>query len=94
MAAFPSRRFAQFMMIFIFMMSEVDPILLSSTVFAEDKSNPTTLVFPTFLHTYGIRKATRFHLLLFSQNKTKFDDPQGLAVTRLLSWEDPTTTND
>ncbi|HEX9972014.1 MAG TPA: NHL repeat-containing protein [bacterium] len=94
MATFPSGRFSQFVMIFIFMMIQVHLILLSSHVFAEDKSYPTTLVFPTFLHTYGIRKATRFHLLLFSQNKTKFDDPQGLAVTRLLSWEDPTTTND
>ncbi len=56
--------------------------------------DPTTLVFPTFLHTYGIRKATRFHLFLFTQNKAKFMDPQGLAVVRLNAWEDTTTTSD
>ncbi|MCU0644287.1 MAG: NHL repeat-containing protein [bacterium] len=94
MAALPSRRFSRFLMIFIIVMSEAFLILPSFHVFAQDRSNPTTFVFPTFLHTYGIRKATRFHLLLFTQNKTKFDDPQGLAVTRLLSWEDSTTTTD
>lgn len=60
----------------------------------EPKDDPTTLVFPTFLHTYGIRKATRFHLFLFTQNKAKFKDPQGLAVVRLKSWDDTTRTND
>lgn len=55
---------------------------------------PTTLVFPPYLHTYGIRKATRFHLFLFTKNRTKFNDPQGLAVVRLDVWEDTTTTHD
>lgn len=56
--------------------------------------DPTTLVFPSFLHTYGIRKATRFHLFLFTKNKVKFENPQGLAVVRLQAWEDTTTDND
>ncbi len=66
------------------------------TGFGGDKNryDPTTLVFPSFLHTYGIRKATRFHLFLFTQNKVKFNDPQGLAVVRLLTWEDTTIIND
>jgi hypothetical protein len=66
------------------------------TSFAGDKNkyDPTTLVFPAFLHTYGIRKATRFHLFMFTQNKVKFKNPQGLAVARLSSWEDSTTKND
>ena len=70
--------------------------LNSSTGFSQSnkKYNPTTLVFPTFLHTYGIRKATRFHLFLFTQNKVKFKDPQGLAVVRLTAWEDSTTGKD
>jgi len=59
-----------------------------------NKSEPTTLVFPPFLHTYGIRKATRFHLFLFTKNRAKFKNPQGLAVVRLTSWEDSTTTKD
>jgi len=60
----------------------------------QQSTDPTTLVFPTFLHTYGIRKATRFHLFVFTQNKAKFMDPQGLAVVRLTAWEDTTTSKD
>ncbi|UCE06477.1 MAG: hypothetical protein JSW07_00090 [bacterium] len=60
----------------------------------KNKYDPTTLVFPSFLHTYGIRKATQFHLFLFTQNRTKFKDPQGLAVVRLAVWEDTTTAKD
>ncbi len=69
-------------------------LVLNITCFAGEKYDPTTLVFPAFLHTYGIRKATRFHLFLFTQNKVRFEDPQGLAVVRLISWEDSTTKND
>lgn len=94
MALFSSRRFARGIIIGSYLLSEVFSVLSGTTVIAGDEKDPTTLVFPTFLHTYGIRKATRFHLFLFTQNKTKFDDPQGLAVTRLLSWEDSTTTKD
>ncbi len=67
-----------------------------SNVFAQrgQRGDPTTLVFPSFLHTYGIRKATRFHLLLFTQNKAQFNDPQGLAVVRLKAWEDSSTSKD
>ncbi|MBN2010617.1 hypothetical protein JW960_14820 [candidate division KSB1 bacterium] len=64
---------------------------ISSKIYAED---PTTLVFPPYLHTYGIRKATKFHLFLLLQNRVKFRDPQGLAVVRLACWEDTTTTGD
>ncbi|MDZ7262453.1 MAG: NHL repeat-containing protein, partial [candidate division KSB1 bacterium] len=60
----------------------------------KNKDDPTTLVFPAFLHTLGIRKATKFHLFLFMGNRVKFRDPQGLAVVRLESWEDTTKTSD
>ncbi len=63
-------------------------------LFGQDVSEQTTLVFPAFLHTYGIRKATRFHLFVFTKNRTHFDNPQGLAVVRLAAWEDSTTEND
>lgn len=56
--------------------------------------HPSTLVFPTFRHTWGIRKATSAHLFLFVGLKTKFNDPQGLAATRLRQWEDPSTQDD
>lgn len=55
---------------------------------------PTTLVFPAFLHTYGIRKATKTHFMIYTKNKVKVRDPQGIAVVRLKSWDDPSTTKD
>jgi hypothetical protein len=53
-----------------------------------------SLVFPPFLHSYGIRKATPKHLFLFFGLSTAFDDPQGLATARLKSWDDPKTDKD
>ncbi|MBN2088072.1 6-bladed beta-propeller [candidate division KSB1 bacterium] len=61
---------------------------------AAEKYDPTTLVFPPYLHTYGIRKATRTHLFLFVQNRTRFNNPQGLAAVRLKSWDNPATEKD
>jgi hypothetical protein len=55
---------------------------------------PTTLVFPTFLHTWGIHKATSMHLFLFLGLKTRFNNPQGLAAVRLRTWDDPTSQHD
>ncbi|RMD92301.1 MAG: hypothetical protein D6813_06145 [Calditrichaeota bacterium] len=60
----------------------------------KDHYDPTTLVYPSFLHTMGIRKATKFHLLLYTKNKVKVRDPEGLAVVRLKSWDDPNSTKD
>lgn len=54
----------------------------------------TTLVIPTFQHTWGIHRATSRHLFLFVGLKTRFNNPQGMAAVRLLSWEDPTTELD
>ncbi|KAA3661057.1 MAG: hypothetical protein DWQ10_05355 [Calditrichaeota bacterium] len=67
-------------------------IFILSTVYAGE-NKPTTLVFPSRMH-IPIRKATKFHLFLYAQNKIKVNDPQGIAVTRLWSWEDNTTTDD
>ena len=70
-------------------------LLLPPLTFAGDtKYDPTTLVFPTFLHTYGVRKATKFHLFLYVQNRVKVKDPQGIAATRLDSWDDPKSSKD
>jgi DNA-binding beta-propeller fold protein YncE len=60
----------------------------------DGKNDPTTLVFPTFLHTYGVRKATAKHLFLYMQNRVKVRDPQGIAATRLDVWDDPKETKD
>jgi DNA-binding beta-propeller fold protein YncE len=56
--------------------------------------HPTTFVFPTYRHTYGIRKAGPTELFLFMSFKVKFRDPQGLACVRLDSWEDPEDPHD
>ena len=60
----------------------------------EKTYDPTTLVYPAFLHTMGIRKATKTHLAIYTKNKVKVRDPQGIAVARLLSWEKPNDPND
>lgn len=55
---------------------------------------PSTFVFPTYYHTYGIRKAGPVQLFLFMGFKVKFKNPQGLACVRLDSWEDPQDKHD
>ncbi len=63
----------------------------------QEQAGQTTLVFPPYLHTYGIRKATQSKLLLISKLSgfhTRFDNPQGVACVRLLSWEDSATQHD
>jgi sugar lactone lactonase YvrE len=70
-------------------------LLLSLSLFFQgEKYDPTTLVFPSFLHTLGVRKATTTHLYLFVGNRVKVNDPQGIAAVRLQSWEDPSRTKD
>lgn len=62
---------------------------------AGDKAyDPTTLVYPAFLHTMGIRKATKTHLAIYTKNKVKVHDPQGITVVRLKSWDRPNDPND
>lgn len=53
-----------------------------------------SLVFPPYLHSYGIRKATPKHLFMFFGPRTRFDNPQGLATTKLISRDDPETKKD
>lgn len=58
-----------------------------------DKYDPTTLVFPPFLHVW-VQKATATHLKLYTKNSVKVNNPQGVAATRLDSWEDPKRAED
>lgn len=53
-----------------------------------------TLVFPPYGHSYGIRKAKPAHLFMLVGSKTVFENPQGLATTRLESWEDTSIKKD
>jgi hypothetical protein len=63
-------------------------VIITNTITGE------SLVFPPFLHSYGIRKATSGHLFMFFGLQTTFDDPQGLATARLKSWDNPKTDKD
>ncbi len=47
-------------------------------------------VYPPWGHTWGVIRATPFHLRVFLGDKVHFDDPEGLACARLLSWDDST----
>jgi len=53
-----------------------------------------SLVFPPYMHSYGIRKATPAKLFMFFGLKTAFDDPQGIATAKMKSRDDPSTPND
>ncbi|MFC2089030.1 NHL repeat-containing protein [Calditrichota bacterium] len=68
--------------------------LVNLSVLANNTHEPTTFVFPTYYHTYGIRKAGAFELFLFLGLKVSFSDPEGLACVRLDSWEDPEDPHD
>lgn len=63
-------------------------------VLATESPEPTTFVFPTYYHTYGIRKAGAFELFLFLGLKVSFSHPEGLACVRLDSWDDPQDPHD
>lgn len=54
----------------------------------------TTLVRPPFAHTMGIHHARPMHLKLFLGDRTKFDDPQGVAAVKFASDDDPGARRD
>lgn len=54
----------------------------------------TSYIYPPWKHTWGVRRATTFKLRVFLGNKTKFNNPQGVACVRLDAWEDSTVTGD
>jgi hypothetical protein len=59
-----------------------------------DGYDPTTLVFPPYGHTMGYHKATPFHLRLLLGSRVVFRNPQGVAVVRLRSTDDPSDPHD
>ncbi len=54
----------------------------------------TSFIYPPWKHTWGVRKATPLKLRIFAGNKTKFNNPQGLACAKLESWDDPNDKGD
>ena len=59
-----------------------------------DQPAHTTLVYPPFAHTLGIHRARPPHLKLFLGDRTRFDDPQGLAAVKFASDDDPEARGD
>jgi sugar lactone lactonase YvrE len=59
-----------------------------------DQPEHTTLVYPPFAHTLGIHRARSSHLKLFLGDRTRFDDPQGLAAVKFASDDDPDAKGD
>lgn len=59
-----------------------------------DQPDHTTLVNPPFAHTLGIHRARPAHLRLFLGDRTRFDDPQGLAAVKFASDDDPELRGD
>lgn len=49
------------------------------------EARSTTLIYPSYWHTpFGIHRATQNHLIRFTQQATRFDQPQGMACLPLL----------
>ncbi len=61
---------------------------------AEEHAAQTTLVSPPFGHCLGINRATTFHLFVYLGNRTRFDEPAGVAAVKLLAEDDPSTGRD
>lgn len=66
----------------------------SSELEIGDQPAHTTLVYPPFAHTLGIHRARSLHLKLFLGDRTRFDDPQGLAAVKFASDDDPEARGD
>ena len=58
------------------------------------EQNATTLLYPPFKHTWGIHKGTEEKLDMLLGNKTDFDNPQGLAIVKLKTLDDPKSPDD
>jgi sugar lactone lactonase YvrE len=59
-----------------------------------DQPAQSTLVYPPFAHTLGIHRARPAHLKLFLGDRTRFDDPQGVAAVKFAFDDDPDARGD
>lgn len=75
-------------------MKQVLSIVFVSFLALLAKGDESTLVFPPFIHTWGIQKGTQEKLKMLLGTRTFFSDPQGLATTKLKSWDDPKNRDD
>lgn len=67
--------------------------LFYSSLYGQETADQSTLVFPQFKHA-PIRKVGKFYLLLYAGRSTKIRNPQGLAVVKLNSRDDPDVPKD
>jgi len=67
--------------------------LCYSSLYGQGVSNQSTLVFPQFKHA-PIRKVGKYYLLIYAGTSTKIKNPQGLAVVKLNSRDDPDVSKD
>jgi hypothetical protein len=77
--------------------SSIILLILITSLSAPDiipEQEPSTLVFPPYLHSYGIRKATQTKLKLLLGLSASFKNPQGIVAVRLKSQDDPATEHD
>ncbi len=69
-------------------------LMLSIFIMAISVMALKSLVYPPFKHTWGITKGTEAKLDMLLGSATDFDNPQGVAVTRLLAWDDKKESKD
>lgn len=67
--------------------------LIYSSLYGQKTSDQSTLVFPQFKHA-PIRKVGKYYLLMYAGRSTKIRNPQGLAVVKLNSRDDPDVSKD
>ncbi|MGH7549796.1 MAG: hypothetical protein ACREK3_03475, partial [Gemmatimonadota bacterium] len=72
----------------------VRPVAAQSDGARDEAIEHTTLVYPPFAHTLGIHRARLVHLKLFLGDRTRFDDPQGVAAVKFASDDDPEAKGD
>ncbi|MGH7563450.1 MAG: NHL repeat-containing protein [Gemmatimonadota bacterium] len=72
----------------------VRPVAAQSDGAGEEAPEHTTLVYPPFAHTLGIHRARPVHLKVFLGDRTRFDDPQGVAAVKFTSDDDPEAKGD
>jgi len=68
-------------------------IWATGTALADHPDHSTTLVFPSKSHA-PLRKATQTHLFLAIGPRTRVNNPQGVALTKLAVQDDPETDQD
>ena len=74
---------------FIFLLTA----LFYSSLYGQETADQSTLVYPQFKHA-PIRKVGKYYLLLYAGTSTKIRNPQGLAVVKLNSRDDPDVSKD